>query len=56
LRVREIPVRWHHVEGSKIAVLRDGAGMLADSAAFARRLRRGDYDQAVRRGREAGQR
>jgi len=56
LRLQEIPVSWHHVDGSKVAVLRDGAGMLADTAAVVRRLRRGDYADALRRAREAGNR
>lgn len=52
LRMAEIPVPWSHVEGSKVAVLPDGLRMLRDSRAFAARLRRGDYREALRRVRE----
>jgi glycosyltransferase involved in cell wall biosynthesis len=47
LRLGEIPVAWSHVDGSKVRVLRDGLRMVADSAAFARRLRRREYATAV---------
>lgn len=30
LRLREIPVRWNHVDGSKISFLRDSLGMLRE--------------------------
>jgi glycosyltransferase involved in cell wall biosynthesis len=47
LRMGEISVAWSHADGSKVRVLSDGLRMLADSAAFARRLRRGEYDAAL---------
>jgi glycosyltransferase involved in cell wall biosynthesis len=47
LRLGEISVRWDHVEGSKVRVLRDGLRMVVDAAAFARRLRAGEYATAV---------
>ena len=47
LRLGEISVAWSHVDGSKVRVLRDGLRMLADDAAFAHRLRRGEYAQAL---------
>ena len=53
LSIGEIPVTWNHVEGSKVHVLRDGLRMLQDSLAFARRLRRGEYVQALRAARGA---
>ena len=36
LRVREIPVRWNHCEGSKIRVLRDSLHMLGEIASLRR--------------------
>ena len=30
LKIREVPVRWSHAEGSKIRFLRDGIGMFLD--------------------------
>ena len=33
LRLREIPVRWNHVEGSKVSFLRDSVRMLREIAA-----------------------
>jgi dolichyl-phosphate beta-glucosyltransferase len=51
LSLGEIPVPWNHVDGSKVHVLRDGVRMLRDSAAFARRLRRGAYESALAKAR-----
>ena len=34
LRLREIPVRWNHVEGSKVNFLRDSVGMLREVLAL----------------------
>jgi hypothetical protein len=34
LRVREIPVRWNHYEGSKVNVARDSLRMLREVAAI----------------------
>ena len=31
-RVDEVPIRWSHVEGSKVVLLRDGPRMLRDLA------------------------
>lgn len=36
LRLREVPVRWNHVEGSKVHFLRDSARMLREVIAFRR--------------------
>jgi len=38
LRVREIPVRWNHAEGSKVDFLRDSVRMLREVIALRRRL------------------
>jgi dolichyl-phosphate beta-glucosyltransferase len=37
LRLREIPVRWNHYEGSKVNVARDSVRMLREVAALRRR-------------------
>ena len=47
LRLGEISVRWDHADGSKVHVLRDGMRMVLDAAAFARRVRAGEYARAV---------
>lgn len=44
-RVAEVPVRWRHVGGSRVAVVSDGAGMLYDLA----RLKLGAAARAWRR-------
>jgi glycosyltransferase involved in cell wall biosynthesis len=48
LRLREIPVRWNHCEGSKVRCLRDGIRMLSDIAAVRRRSATGEYDSGIR--------
>lgn len=53
LRLREVGVAWRHADGSKVRVLRDGVGMLAETAGFVRRLRRGYYDNAIAAARAA---
>jgi glycosyltransferase involved in cell wall biosynthesis len=37
LRLREIPVRWNHCEGSKVSVARDSVRMIREVAALRRR-------------------
>ncbi len=37
LRMEEIPVRWNHVEGSKVSFARDSVRMLREVAALRRR-------------------
>lgn len=34
LRLREVPVRWNHVEGSKVSFVRDSLGMLREILAL----------------------
>ena len=41
LRLREIPVRWDHNEGSKVRFLRDSVHMLQEVIAFRRKQGRG---------------
>jgi dolichyl-phosphate beta-glucosyltransferase len=38
LRLREIPVRWNHAEGSKVHFLRDSLGMLREVVALRMKL------------------
>ena len=40
--VKEVPVRWSHVEGSKVSMVRDSMAMSRDIVRVARRLRRGE--------------
>ncbi|HEX8772384.1 MAG TPA: dolichyl-phosphate beta-glucosyltransferase [Pyrinomonadaceae bacterium] len=47
LRLREIPVRWDHNEGSKLSVWRDTPRLLGEVRAVRRGVRRGLYDQAI---------
>jgi len=41
LRLREIPVRWNHSEGSKIELVRDSVRMFREVIALRRSIRRG---------------
>jgi glycosyltransferase involved in cell wall biosynthesis len=47
LRLREIPVRWDHYEGSKVRCLRDGLRMLRDIGNIRRQGAAGLYDQGI---------
>lgn len=47
LRLRETPVRWAHVEGSKVEVMRDSLRMFNEVRAIRRQARRGIYADAV---------
>jgi dolichyl-phosphate beta-glucosyltransferase len=44
LRLKEIPVRWANVEGSKVSVVRDTRRMFGELAQIRKHARRGDYD------------
>lgn len=46
LRLKEIPVRWNNVEGSKVSVLRDTRRMIAELSQIRRNAKRGVYDKA----------
>ncbi|MGI8918583.1 MAG: dolichyl-phosphate beta-glucosyltransferase [Pyrinomonadaceae bacterium] len=48
LRLREIPVRWDHYEGSKVNVFSDSFKMLSEVGLIRQQARRGVYDQAIR--------
>lgn len=48
LRLREIPVRWDHNEGSKVSVVSDSFRMLGEVSLIRQQARRGVYDSAIR--------
>lgn len=48
LRLKEIPVRWDHNEGSKISLAGDSVKMLGEVGLIRRQARRGVYDTAIR--------
>src|SRR5574338_1520531 len=48
LRLREVPVRWDHNEGSKISFLNDSVKMLSEVGLIRQQARRGVYDSAIR--------
>ena len=48
LRLREIPVRWDHCEGSKVCVRRDAVRMLGEIRQIRSRAARGMYEAAIR--------
>ncbi|HZE68564.1 MAG TPA: dolichyl-phosphate beta-glucosyltransferase [Pyrinomonadaceae bacterium] len=54
LRLREIPVRWDHYEGSKVNLAGDSMKMLSEVALIRRQSRRGVYDQAIRSAKQSG--
>jgi len=48
LRLREVPVRWDHNEGSKISLFSDSFKMLSEVGLIRQQARRGVYDAAIR--------
>jgi dolichyl-phosphate beta-glucosyltransferase len=48
LRLKEIPVRWDHAEGSKVNVLSDSFKMLSEVGRIRQQARRGVYDRAIK--------
>ena len=48
LRLREVPVRWDHYEGSKVNLFSDSFKMLNEVGLIRRQARRGVYDRAIR--------
>jgi glycosyltransferase involved in cell wall biosynthesis len=44
LRLKEIPVRWNNVEGSKVSVFRDTRRMIAELQEVRRNAKKGQYD------------
>lgn len=52
LRLREVPVRWDHYEGSKVNVASDSLNMLGEVALIRQQARRGIYDKAIKASRK----
>ncbi len=48
LKLKEIPVRWNHAEGSKVNVLSDSFKMLGEVERIRQQARRGVYDRAIK--------
>jgi dolichyl-phosphate beta-glucosyltransferase len=48
LRLREIPVRWDHNEGSKVTLFSDSFKMVNEVNLIRQQARRGVYDSAIR--------
>ena len=48
LRLKEVPVRWDHNEGSKVSVFRDSFRMMDEVGLIRQQARRGVYDSAIR--------
>jgi hypothetical protein len=52
LRLREVPVRWDHYEGSKVDLFNDSFKMLAEVGLIRQQARRGVYDNAIKAAKE----
>jgi len=52
LRLKEIPVRWDHYEGSKVNLAGDSFKMLGEVGLIRKQARRGVYDQAIKAARQ----
>lgn len=48
LRLKEVPVRWDHAEGSKVNVMSDSVAMLGEVGRIRQQARRGVYDRAIK--------
>ncbi|MCA1576481.1 MAG: glycosyltransferase family 2 protein [Acidobacteria bacterium] len=48
LRLKEVPVRWDHNDGSKVSVVSDSFRMLNEVGLIRQQARRGVYDGAIR--------
>jgi dolichyl-phosphate beta-glucosyltransferase len=55
LKLKEIPVRWDHVEGSKVNLASDSLKMLSEVGRIRQQARRGVYDRAIKSAQEARQ-
>jgi dolichyl-phosphate beta-glucosyltransferase len=53
LRLKEVPVRWDHYEGSKVSLAGDSLKMLGEVGLIRQQARRGIYDKAIKAVREA---
>lgn len=52
LRLREVPVRWDHYEGSKVNLFSDSFKMLGEVGLIRQQARRGVYDKAINAAKE----
>jgi glycosyltransferase involved in cell wall biosynthesis len=48
LRLKEVPVRWDHNEGSKVSLAGDSMKMLGEVGLIRQQARRGIYDNAIK--------
>ena len=48
LKLKEVPVRWDHYEGSKVSLFSDSFKMLNEVGLIRQQARRGVYDTAIR--------
>lgn len=48
LRLKEIPVRWNHCEGTKVSVLRDSQRMFNEVRQIRKNAKHGVYDPAIK--------
>lgn len=48
LRLKEVPVRWDHYEGSKVNVASDSVKMIGEVALIRQQARRGIYDKVTK--------
>jgi dolichyl-phosphate beta-glucosyltransferase len=48
LKLKEIPVRWDHNDGSKVSVASDSVRMLSEVGLIRQQARRGVYDSAIK--------
>jgi glycosyltransferase involved in cell wall biosynthesis len=48
LKLKEVPVRWDHNEGSKITLMSDSVRMVSEVGLIRQQARRGVYDSAIR--------
>lgn len=55
LRLREVPVRWDHYEGSKVSLFSDSFKMLGEVGLIRQQARRGVYDRAIKSAQELSQ-
>ncbi|MGI8898571.1 MAG: dolichyl-phosphate beta-glucosyltransferase [Pyrinomonadaceae bacterium] len=53
LRLKEVPVRWDHYEGSKVNVASDSVKMLGEVALIRQQARRGIYDKVIKASRDS---
>jgi len=54
LRLKEVPVKWNNVEGSKVNVIRDTRRMFSELSLIRRNARNGHYELSRRDGESTG--